>query len=174
MPTEKKKQIVSRLSEVFTRAQAGVFTDYRGLPTSELNELRRKLKESGVEYRVVKNSLALIAARQAGKEALARAFVGPLAVAFDFSDSPVAARMLLDYIRETKSSLGIKGGFFGNRLLSPKEVENLATLPPRNELIAKMLGGIQGPLYGLAGVLAGPIRGIMGVLQARIKQLEGA
>jgi len=174
MATEKKVQIVESLQETFSRCRAGVLTDYRGLTTTALNELRRKLRESGIEYRVVKNSLAQLAVKQVGKENLAGAFAGPMAVAFDFSDSPVVAKVLSDYLRATKSSMSIKGGFLADRVLTPKEVETLAKLPSKQVLISQVIAGIQSPIYGLVNVLAGPIRGIMGVLQARIKQLEGA
>ncbi len=174
MATEKKMKIVENLQETFSRSRVGVLTDYRGLTTAGLNELRRKLREAGIEYRVVKNSLAKLAVKQVGLGDLADALTGPMAIAFDFSDSPVVAKVLVDYLRATKSALGIKGGFLGDRVLTPKEVETLARLPSKQVLISQVMAGIQSPLYGLVNVLAGPIRGIMGVLQARIKQLEGA
>jgi large subunit ribosomal protein L10 len=174
MATEKKVQIVAGLQETFSRSRLGVLTDYRGLTTAELNELRAKFREVGIEYKVVKNSLAQLALKNAGMSALAGAFTGPLAVAFDFSDSPTVAKVLSDYLRATKSALGVRGGFLGDRLLTPKEVEALAKLPPKPVLVSQVMAGLKSPIYGLVNVLAGPLRGIMGVLQARIKQLEGA
>jgi large subunit ribosomal protein L10 len=174
MATEKKVKIVESLQEAFSRSRSGVLTDYRGLTTTEMNELRGKFREAGVEYKVVKNSLAQLAVRQAGMAELAHAFMGPLAVAFDFSDSPVAAKVLTGYIRNTKSIIGIKGGFLADRILTSQEVETLAKLPSKPVVIGQVIAGVQSPLYGLVNVLAGPIRGILGVLQARIKQLEGA
>jgi len=174
MPTEKKVKMVETLQGTFSRSKAGVLTDYRGLTTSGLNELRRKLREAGVEYKVVKNSLAQRAVTQVGLDGLVGILSGPMAIAFDFSESPVVAKVLADYLRASKSTLGIKGGFLDNRVLTAKEVETLAKLPSKQVLISQVIAGIQSPLYGLVNVLAGPIRGIMGVLQARIKQLEGA
>jgi large subunit ribosomal protein L10 len=174
MATEKKAKIVESLQETFSRSRAGVLTDYRGLTTADMNELRRKFREAGIEYRVVKNSLAQLALKQVGMGDLAGTLTGPMAIAFDFSDSPVVAKVLADYLRVSKSILGIKGGFLADRVLSPKEVETLAKLPPKSVLIAQVMAGMQSPIYGLVNVLAGPIRGVMGVLQARIKQLEGA
>jgi large subunit ribosomal protein L10 len=174
MATEKKMKIVESLQETFSRARAGVLTDYRGLTTASLSELRGKFREAGIEYKVVKNSLAQLAVRQAGLSDLDGVIVGPMAIAFDFSDSPAVAKILTEYIRSTKSILGIKGGFLADRVLTPQEVETLAKLPSKQVLISQLMAGIQSPLYGLVNVLAGPIRGIMGVLQARIKQLEGA
>jgi large subunit ribosomal protein L10 len=174
MATDAKAKVVAGLQETFSRSRAGVFTDYRGLTTAELNELRGKLREAGIEYKVVKNSLAQLAVKNVGRDNLAGAFTGPLAVAFDASDSPVVAKVLVEYIRTTKSVLGIKGGFLGDRHLTPAEVETLSKLPSKPVLISQVMAGMKSPIYGLVNVLAGPIRGVMGVLQARIKQLEGA
>jgi large subunit ribosomal protein L10 len=173
MPTEKKEKIVEDLKQVFSRSKAGVLTDYRGLTTAELSELRAKLREAGIEYKVVKNSLAQIAVKNAGMDDLAGSFAGPMAVAFDFADSPVVAKVLADYIRTSKSIMTIKGGFLADRVLSSQEVETLSRLPSKQVLISQVMAGMKSPINGLVNVLAGPLRGIMGVLQARIKQLEG-
>jgi large subunit ribosomal protein L10 len=160
------------LQEVFSKCSVGVLTDYRGLSTAEINNLRRKLRESGIEYKVVKNSLAQFAAKRAGKEELADSFEGPIAIAFGYGEIPDPARVLAEYIRASKSALSIKGGFLSNRILSPQEVETLSTLPAREVLISQVMAGIQSPIVNLVSVLASPIRGIMGVLQARIQQME--
>ncbi|GAI47168.1 unnamed protein product, partial [marine sediment metagenome] len=83
------------------------------------------------------------------------------------------AKILTDYIRTSKASLNIKGGFLGDRLLTSEDVVTLSTLPSREILLAKVLGGMQGPIVTLVGCLTTPIKGIIGTLQARIKQLEG-
>jgi large subunit ribosomal protein L10 len=174
MATEKKQKIVESLRETFSRCSVSILTDYRGLTTAELNDLRRKLREANIEYRVVKNSLAQFAVRSAGMEELADSFTGPVAVAFGYGEITQPAKVLADYIRANKSVLAIKGGFLEDKVLGPKDVESLANLPSREVLIGQVLAGMQSPVYGLVNVLAGPVRGIMGVLQARIKQLEGA
>jgi large subunit ribosomal protein L10 len=174
MPTEKKVRLVEDLQETLSRCQVGILTDYRGLTTSELTDLRRRLREAGIAYRVVKNSLAQFAAKEAGMDDLAACFEGPVAVAFGHGEAPEVAKVLTEYIRTTKSILSIKGGFLEDRVLTAKEVETLARLPSREVLIAQVMAGMQSPIYGLVNVLAGPLRGLMGVLQARIKQLEGA
>jgi large subunit ribosomal protein L10 len=174
MPTEKKVQIVESLQDMFSRCNIGILTDYRGLSTAEMNALRRKLGEEGIEFRVVKNSLAQFAAKKAGREELAGSFEGPIAVAFGYGEIPEVARVLDDYIRTTKSILSIKGGFLEDRLLNPRDVETLARLPAREVLISQVIAGMQSPIVGLVNTLAGPIRGVIGVLQARIQQLEGA
>jgi large subunit ribosomal protein L10 len=172
MPTEKKVQIVEGLQEKFSSCHIGILTDYRGLTTAELTELRRKLRESGIEYKVVKNSLAQFAARRADMDELVDSFEGPVAIAFGYGEITETAKMVADYIRTSKSTLSIKGGFFGDRLLTAGDVETLAMLPTREVLISQVMAGIQSPIVALVSILAAPIRGIMGVLQARIQQLE--
>ena len=173
MPREKKAQIIDRLQEVFSKCSVGILTDYRGLSTPEITILRRKLSESGVEYKVVKNTLARFAAQRAGKDDLASSFEGPVAIAFGYGGVVEPAKALTDYIRTSKVSLGIKGGFLGDRLLTSADVATLSTLPSREILLARVLGGMQSPMVTLVSCLTTPIRGIIGVLQARIKQLEG-
>ncbi|MFC1977000.1 50S ribosomal protein L10 [Chloroflexota bacterium] len=173
MSREKKTQIIDNLQETFSKCRISILTDYRGLATSELTNLRRRLQESGSEYRVVKNTLARFAAERAGKGDLVSSFEGPIAIAFGYGDITAPARVLTGYIRESTSSLSIKGGFLGDRLLTSEEVITLSTLPSREILLARVLGQMKSPVSGLLSCLVSPIRGIMGVLQARINQLEG-
>ena len=173
MPAKKKVQIVENLKVFFSKCNIGILTDYRGLTTAELTNLRQKLREAGIDYKVVKNSLAQFAAKQAGMDELVNSFEGPIAIAFGYGEMSVAAKVLDDYIRTTKSILNIKGGFLEDKMLSPREVEALARLPSREVLLSQVIAGIQSPIVGVTNVLAGPIRGLVGVLQARIQQLEG-
>ncbi len=173
MSREKKAQIIDRLQETFSRCNIGIFTDYRGLSALEMIGLRRRLREAGIEYKVVKNTLARFAAERAGREELASFFEGPLAIAFGYSDIMEPAKVLSDYIRTSKVSLSIKGGFLSDGLLTLEDVTTLATLPSREVLITKVLGGMQSPLANLVNCLTAPMRGVIGVLQARIQQLEG-
>jgi len=172
MPAEKKEKAVKSLEEIFTRATIGVITDYRGLKTQELNELRRKLRENDAEYKVVKNSLAQIAARNTGMEHLENSFQGPVGVAFGYGDATKTVKAISDYLRVSKSSLTMKWGFMEERLLTDKELDTLAKLPSREILLAKVIGGMQSPVYGIVNVLAAPLRGLAQVLQGRIQQLE--
>ena len=173
MPREKKAQIIDRLQEVFSKCSIGILTDYRGLSVPEITNLRRKLKDSGIEYKVVKNTLARFAAERAGKDELAGFFVGPVALALGYGDITEPARVLADYIGTSKTSLGIKGGFLGDTVLSVEDVMTLSTLPSRELLLARVVGGMQIPVMALLGCLTTPMRGFIGILQARIQQLEG-
>ena len=173
MSREKKAQIIDSLQEVFSQCNIGILTDYRGLSASEMNVLRRRLRESGIGYKVVKNTLARLAAERAGKDELVSFLEGPIAVALGYGDITEPAKVLTDYIRTSKASLSIKGGFLGDELLTLAEVDTLSTLPSREILLAKVLGGMQSPIVALVSCLTTPIQGIIGVLQARIQQLEG-
>jgi len=172
MPREKKAQIIDELQEIFSTCNVGILTDYRGLTAAEINGLRRKLNESGIEYRVVKNTLARFAAEKSGRGDLAGSFDGPVAIAYGYGDISEPAKALADYIRTSKSVLGIKGGFLSTRLLTADNVNTLAILPPREILLSQLLAGMQSPIVSLVSLLATPVRGMMGVLQSRIKQLE--
>lgn len=173
MAREKKTQIIEELQEQLLKCSVGILTDYRGLSTAEITDLRRQLREAGVGYRVVKNSLARFAAERAGRSDLAGLFDGPVAIAFGHGDISEPAKVLANYIRASKSSLSIKSGFLSDRLLTSEDLKTLATLPSREVLLAKVLSGMQSPIVSFITLLTSPMRGFMGVLQARIKQLEG-
>jgi len=173
MSREKKVQIIDSLQQVFSRCSIGILTDYRGLSANEMTDLRRRLRELGIEYKVVKNTLARFAAQRAGKEEMVSFFEGPVAIAFGYGDITEPARALADYIQASKASMSIKGGFLPDRLLTSEDVATLSTLPSREILLARVLGGMQSPISALVSQLTAPMRGIIGVLQARIQQLEG-
>ena len=116
MSKEKKAQIIDSLQETFSKCSVGILTDYRGLTVPQITGLRRKLGESGVEYKVVKNTLARFAAERAERADLAPSFVGPVAIAFGYGDIVEPARVLTDYIRTSNLELPIKGGFLVDRL----------------------------------------------------------
>ncbi len=171
---EKKTQIIDSLQVAFSKCSIVILTDYRGLATAEITDLRRRLQQSGSEYKVIKNTLARFAAEKADKDDLVSSFDGPIAIAFGYGDDiTTPAKVLASYIRESKASLSIKGGFLGDRLLTSEEVTTLATLPSRDILLAMVLNQMNSPVSALLGCLTAPLRGIIGVLQARIKQLEG-
>ena len=173
MPTEKKQSIINNLEQSFAQSNSGIMTDYRGLKTSDIVALRRKLRESGVEFHVVKNNLARIAAKNKGRDQIGSLFEGPMAVAFIKGDVSKAAKVLTDHIATSKMAMSIKGGYMGNKVITPKEITIIASLPSREVLLAKVMGGVQGPLYAIMNQVNAPLRGFMTVLQERMKQLEG-
>ena len=136
MSREKKVQIIDRLKEEFSNCSIGILTDYRGLSAPEMTELRRKLRETDVEYKVIKNTLARFAAQRAGKDELVSSFEGPVAIAFGYGDITTPARALSDYINTATTSLSIKGGLLDDRILTSEEVKSLAKLPSKEILLA--------------------------------------
>jgi large subunit ribosomal protein L10 len=173
MLRKKKVQVVDDLQELFARFDAGILTDYRGLTAQEMTGLRRVLRRSGVGYRVVKNTLARLAVQRSGREELVGLFDGPVAIAFGDRDITELAKLLAEHIKASKTSLSVKGGFLGDRLLTADEVKAIATLPSREALLAKVVGGMQSPIYALVHCLNAPLQGMVGVLQSRVRQLEG-
>ena len=169
----KKRQIIDELEKIISEASVAIITNYRGINTTELTNLRVKLRQNKVGYKVVKNTLARHAAGGVNKEKLKAVFDGPIAMAYGYGDDVSSpAKLLLDYIVTTKSNMTIAGGFLGDKPLSAAQVTELSKLPPRSVLIAKMLGGIQGPLYRLVGALNAPIQGLVTVLNGRLEKLQ--
>lgn len=174
MATEKKKTVVAELTDLLSRSTIAILTVPTGMTVADMTELRKKLREVGVEFHVVKNTLARIASRQAGKEALGKLLAGPTAILFGYGDQVEPARTLLEYGRTAKLDIRIKGGIMEERLLSGEDVRLLARLPAREVLLAQLLGGLQSPISGLVWVLKGNTVGLVNVLEARRKQLEEA
>ena len=173
MSREKKTEIIESLKGLFSQCNVAILTDYRGQSANEMTQLRRRLREAGIEYKVVKNTLARFAAERMGREELLAFFDGPVAIAFGYGDITEPAKALVGYIEETKATMTIKGGFLTDRLLTKEEVNTLSALPSKEVLLARVVGGVQGPIAALVSQLSSPITGVIAGLQARIQQLEG-
>ncbi len=173
MARPEKVSAVETLKDRLGRARAVVLTDFRGLTVAEINQLRARLREARVEYRVVKNRLLRIAAREAGIEGLDRYLEGPTGVAFGYEDPVLPAKIIHDFIRQMRK-LETKGGVVDRRAVTPQEIRALADLPPRPVLLAQLAGSIQGPLYGLMNVLTGPGRGLVVALDRIRRGREAA
>lgn len=162
---QKKAQVVEEIKEKLNSSYAAVLTDYRGLNVAQSNELRRQLREAGVEYRVVKNTLTKRAAGDLGYDDLFPYLEGPTAIAFSEED-PVAPAKIIAKFAEKNKDLEIKGGILGGSVVSMEQVKSLAALPPREELLAQVARAFQGPISGLVNVLNAPIRNMVYVLAA--------
>ena len=149
---EQKKQVVNEMVEKFKAASAGVFVDYRGLTVEEDTELRRKFREAGVEYKVVKNTLTSRAAKEVGLEALDPILNGPTALAMSV-DNPVAPAKIIAEFAKKHEALEVKAGFMDGAVMSVAEVNTLAATPTREELLAKMMGSMKSPVSGLVRLL---------------------
>jgi len=163
-----KELAVEQLTSELGRIKLAVMTDYRGLTVAEAEELRGLLREQGMAYRVTKNTLLRIAAKQ--NEALASldaaAFHGPMALAMSFEDEVAPARVIFQYAKK-HDALQVVGAITGDgQLLTPDQVKALATLPSREQLLAQVVGTIAAPLTGMVGVMAGNVRSIINLLNA--------
>ena len=171
MPTKKKRSQVAELEETIAKSTVIVLSDYKSVKASQMNILRRRLKESNSEVRVVKNTLARLAASHTGKEALIGSLKGTTAITFGYGEIAAPVKVLIGFQSEAEG-LTIKGGILGDTVYTKEQIGTLATLPSREVLLAQLLGQMNAPITRLVTTLASPVRGIMGVLQARIRQLE--
>ncbi|MGI6112564.1 MAG: 50S ribosomal protein L10 [Mahellales bacterium] len=167
-----KEQIVSQLSSDLKTANAAIFVDYKGLTVEEATELRRQFREAGVDYRVVKNTLTKIALEDLGYNDLVSYMTGPTAVAISQNDPVAPAKVLSDFIKKHKK-MEFKVGFVDGKLINVDEIKDLAELPPREVLMAKLLGSMNSPISSLVNVLQGNIRNLVYTLNA-IKEKKEA
>ncbi len=172
MARPEKVEAVQRLKEQLRRARGVVLTDFRGLSVPEMEALRRSLRKEGAEYRVVKNTLLGIAAGELGLQGLERFLQGPTGVAVGYDDPTTPARLVHEFIRQYRK-LEVKGGVAEGRVLDPAGVRALAELPGRPQLLARVVAGLQGPMYGLVGVLVGLQRSLVYALD-QIRQRREA
>ncbi|PZC49161.1 MAG: Ribosomal protein L10 [Chloroflexi bacterium] len=173
MVKEFKVKAVEDLKDRLSRSSIAIGARFQGLTSQQLNDLRRRLAVQDVEFRVVRNTLALIAAREAGKTSVEVVFQGPTGVAFGYGDPIEPARILAEFIRSTRLPLEINGAFMESRTLSSDEVRTLATLPPKDQLIAILLGQMQAPIAQLLYVLNAPIQSLAIVLQRVVENGDG-
>ncbi len=167
-----KEQFVAELAEKLQRARAFILTDYRGLNVEEMNQLRRQLRDAGVEYRVVKNTLTSLAVQQMGlAEALQEYLEGPTAIAFGYEDAVAPAKGIADFAK-AHDDLEIKVGVLGGKVISLEEVRALAELPSREELLAQVARAFLAPVQGMANVLSAPLRGFATCVDALRQQRE--
>ena len=168
---KKKEAVVDSIKEKLEASQSVVLIDYRGLTVAEVTELRNQMREAGVEYQVLKNTMIKRAAEKAGIEGLDPILEGPTAVAFGINDPVAPAKILTKFAKDTKK-ITIKGGVLAGNAIDVAAVENLAKLPSKEELIAKMLGSLNAPITGLVMVLSGVTSKFVRTLEAIRVQKE--
>lgn len=149
---EQKKTAVADMIEKLKTAQAGVLVDYRGLTVSEDTELRRKFREAGVDYTVVKNTLTRFAAKEVGLEELDGVLHGPTSLAISDSDPVAPAKIISDFAKSNEK-VEIKAGFLDGKVISLDEIKTLANTPSRDTLIAKIMGSLNAPVSNLVRTL---------------------
>ncbi len=163
MPKPEKIKAVETLREKFSTAEGFVLADYTGLTVAEANDLRGRCKEAGVEYRVVKNTLARIAAKGAEVEEINEFIDGPTALALSFEDSTAPARVLAEFMRETRK-MAFRGGYLDGRAYSADEIKEISRLPGRDGLIAQVIGVLNAPMARIVWSMEGTLRNLVSII----------
>ncbi len=162
---QEKEKIVQQIKADLESAKVIVLTDYRGLTVAQMNDLRNILREEGIKYKVVKNTLTRFAAREAGLNELEKYMEGPIAIAYGYDDPVVPLRVLVKFAKKNEA-LTLKGGVLEKMVLDEKNLRVLSDLPPREVLLSTVLGSFQSPISGLLNVMQGNLRNLAYVLQA--------
>jgi large subunit ribosomal protein L10 len=173
LPTQRKVDQVASLGALLSTAEIAIAADYQGMTVAAQTQLRQTLNAEGVQMRVVKNTLLRLAATEVGQEAYAALAEGPTALVVTEGDPVAAARLIVQYRREHAGTpFAIRRAVMGDTLVDAGYVEDLATVPPREELIAKIAGGLTSKVAELAGLLQATTREFASLIDARATQLE--
>jgi large subunit ribosomal protein L10 len=172
-----KTQLAAELKDKFGKAQVAIFADYKGLTATQADDLRRQLRAKQTEVKVLKNNIARIVTKTGGMgsdaQSLMDAVVGPTLVAFAYSD-PAAAAKIIHKFSQDNEALKLKDSLMGQRRIAALEIEQLASLPSREVLLAKLLGTLNAPVTNFVGVLAAVPRSLVNVLAAIEKKKSEA
>lgn len=173
MKIEQKKAIAEELHEKFSKAKVVIVTDYKGMDVAATNQLRRKLREAGIEYRVAKNSLLARASKDTDVEAIIDQFKGPNAIAMSYDDPVAPAKVLTDFMK-ANAKLEIKVGVLNGKALNIDDIKALSALPSREVLLARVLSVMNAVPTSFVRVLAGVPVQFLNVLQAIKEKKEAA
>lgn len=170
LPSDKilkqKQQVVTDLTGKIKDSVAGVLVDYKGITVDGDTKLRKELREAGVEYSVIKNSLLKFATKEAGLDGLHPVLEGATALAISPSDHVAAAKILTKFADDNKEFFSIKAGYIDGEVIGTDDIKRLGKLPSREVLIAQTLAGFNAPIAGFANVLNANLRGLAIVLNA--------
>jgi len=173
MSTPEKASVIEQAKDWYQQSAGVVFADYRGLKVKEMQQLRRELRAKGGDIHVIKNTLFRLAAGEDIEKLPAEYHNGPTAIAFIYENEPDCAKVIADYCK-TNKKLEIKGGLFGGKTFTAKDVQALSKLPSKDVLIAQVIGAIAAPLSNLVGTIeaiyAEPIRTIGAVADKVAKE----
>jgi large subunit ribosomal protein L10 len=170
---EKKEELVAEYTEMLQNSRALLVTDFRGLNTSEITKLRRKVAEADATFIIIKNRLFRLAMQNVGLDIPEDFLAGPVAAGFCYGDVPPVAKALTEFADDTEI-LVVKGGLLDHRFLSDAEIKALADLPPLEVIRAQLLGLMDAPAANIAGVMASSVRQVVNVLSAYTDKGEDA
>ncbi len=166
-----KQVVVDAIKDNLQNAEVSVLTDYRGLTVAEMDELRKRFREEGIEFRVVKNTYTWRAAQEIGLEDLESYLEGPTAIAFGPHDPVAPAKVITEFAKHHKN-LEIKGGVLEGKVITDEMIKALADLPSREQLLGQIASAMQAPISGLVNVLQAPIRNLAYAVDALRSQKE--
>ncbi len=172
MPTEAKQAAVAELVELLKESDTAIVSDHRGLSVADLLKVRRELHSKDIQYRIIKNRLAKIAAEQADRQELVPLLTGPSAIAVGGADESTLAKSLLDATKPF--NVEIRGAALNGVTVDAAAVKALAALPGREQLLAQLAGTMASPLSSMASLFAAPLRNLGYGLQQLKEQREGA
>ena len=171
MKRAEKEQLVTELRDKLTNAQSLYYTDFTGLNVKRMTELRRRLKRAGVEYVVIKNTLALRAVNESGL--VGSKLSGPTGLVVG-KDPVAAARVLTEFAKEFEDKPAMKGGMLQGKAIDNAQLKRMASLPSREQMLADLAASMQSPMAAFLGALSGPLYMFAGALDALKTQREGA
>jgi large subunit ribosomal protein L10 len=174
MNKDQKSVVIDELHEKLSGANAFYLTDFTGMNVKQITEFRARLRREGIDYVVVKNTLAQRALTDLELPDIARFFTGPTGLVIGRDDPVSAAKVLTDFAREFDNKPGVKLGVVEGREVAPEKVKQLAELPPKEVLLAQLAGGLQAPMARLAGGASNLIAGFARAVDALRAQREGA
>jgi len=169
---EKKEELIQKYGARLAGAQVMIWAQYRGIRVSQLEQLRRQLRPLGAQVMVIKNALMRLALDRADLPRDPEMMTGPCAVTFAYDNISTATKAVVDFARTSGDTFQVKGGLVNGKPVGTEQIISLSKLPPRDILLAQVVGGIQAPISGFVGVLAAAIRSLLIVLNARGDQLE--
>ena len=171
MPKLEREQMINEISQKISDIDYFFVTDYMGLDANELNELRKKLYNAKTNYLVLKNTMGMRALKKSKIKSLSEFITGPSSIAYTNEDPVATSKVLVDFAKDHEA-LKIRGGLLKDKILDSAKIEELAALPPKEVLLAQVIGAINAPLSGLVTVLSGVTRGFVTVLNRIVEQKE--
>lgn len=172
MEKAKKAEVIKALRDKFLSAKSVVFTDYTGMTVAEMSELRNLLRSSKIEYRVIKNNLARIAAKETPLSVLKpEEYTGPIGIAIGYDDPLLAVKKVLEFA-EKNEKLKVKNSVVEGRIFSPEELKELSKLPPKDVLLGMFAGGLAQPLMQLASGFNALIANLLYAFEALRRKKE--
>jgi large subunit ribosomal protein L10 len=171
MKKAEKEQLVSELRDKLKSAQSLYYTDFTGLNVKRMTELRRRLKRAGIDYVVIKNTLALRAVNESGL--VGEKLKGPTGLVVG-KDPVAAARVLTEFAKEFEDRPAMKGGLLQGKAINNAQLKRMASLPSREQMLADLAASMQSPMAAFVGALSGPLYMFAGALDALKSQREGA